>query len=593
MKTASHRVRTAVVAVLAALAMTIAPAVAANAEGPGSATITFTGAQLSEEEPFWYEDSFGTTESVAIVSGVVQLTDLALGEYTGYINENDVTEQVLFTFTLTAEQPHYETEIELVAKVLEPGSATITFTGAQLPDFSFLTYDGPDGDFGFAEVDSDGIAYLTDLALGDYSATLYATETTQAAAFSFTLTEAAPHYEAEIEVLAWPTGTASLSGTLVDEDGTPIEGAYVRISTLERTFPETTTGPDGTFAYTELPAGDYSISAFGDSHFARTMDLTIADGEVATVELILPRADASIAGRLVDGEGNPVGDTFLTATRVGGGDDSFAISDPDGGFLLERLGAGDWIVTAGGGPWAVSQRIVTLVSGENAYLGDWILEPRTTGAVYGWITFAPGDNSIEGICATLLTPDGEPVDGMTSTTGADGTFLFAEVAPGTYTVHFVDCDPDRVPPYASAYYGGGTTVAEATMFEVVAAQDVGLEKTVLYPDLSNPEPEVAPSAAKARDLGPTTHDVIAAPGAVVQGEEMTVQVGVEYAGQWVSVWFRSPTTDLGGWHIVADDGSVTVLVPERFPAGNHRLAVQDADDMVIGWTTVRVERSDA
>ena len=63
-----------------------------------------------------------------------------------------------------------------------------------------------------------------------------------------------------------------------------------------------------------------------------------------------------------------------------------------------------------------------------------------------------------------------------------------------------------------------------------------------------------------------------------------LNVGDAYAGEWMFVYAFSDPTPLG-WQQVAVDGTVTVPTTE-LPAGEHRLAVQDVDGALLGWTQV-------
>jgi hypothetical protein len=478
----------------------------------------------------------------------------------------------------------------MAAAAAGPGSMTLTITSATpLSPFTFVMVQGPEGAV-FPSFDGQ-TATATDLALGDYTATIFASSDNPGGSVSFSLTTAAPDFVGELVVPSWPTGTASLTGSIVDDSGTPIAGANVNVRLDARQFPGLTTDSDGAFTLGDLPAGTYDVSAFAPANFVRSTQVVIADGESAQVTLVLPLRDASIAGRVVDGSGNPIPDVFVNASRPssgGGIDGSGASSASDGTFQLSELGAGDWLVSAGGpgSPWLQTQVTVTLGHAENLSIDDLVLSPRTTALVFGYI--AEGTTSVAGICASLLTGTGAPVPGQTSTTAEDGTFLFSDVAPGEYTVKFVDCDATRQPPYLTAFYGGSTTLTGATRFTVVAAQDVSLDPITLVRQQGNPMPPVPAVAVKLTDLRLSTLGHIQAPSALVQGQSFTITVGTAEAGTWVSVWLRTPTAQLGQWLQVAGDGTVSATVPAHYAAGLHAVVVQNSANRVVGWTNALV-----
>jgi 5'-nucleotidase len=83
-------------------------------------------------------------------------------------------------------------------------------------------------------------------------------------------------------------------------------------------------------------------------------------------------------------------------------------------------------------------------------------------------------------------------------------------------------------------------------------------------------------------------------GAHRPGTTLTVELGADMAGQWVSAWFwatpvkKSQGVDAGGWMQVAADGSLAITVPSDTENGRHTLVVQDASGAVIGWTDLTV-----
>ncbi|GAA1695722.1 hypothetical protein GCM10009808_11190 [Microbacterium sediminicola] len=71
------------------------------------------------------------------------------------------------------------------------------------------------------------------------------------------------------------------------------------------------------------------------------------------------------------------------------------------------------------------------------------------------------------------------------------------------------------------------------------------------------------------------------------GQLVTVQVGAEHAGNWVSVWLRSSPTWLG-WSQVGSSGAVQVRLPADAATGAHSLIVEDRDGNLIGWDSLSV-----
>ncbi|WP_166996679.1 bifunctional metallophosphatase/5'-nucleotidase [Paramicrobacterium fandaimingii] len=73
------------------------------------------------------------------------------------------------------------------------------------------------------------------------------------------------------------------------------------------------------------------------------------------------------------------------------------------------------------------------------------------------------------------------------------------------------------------------------------------------------------------------------------GESITIDVGADRAGDWVSVWLHSTPIQLSdGWVQVSAEGTVTVTIPSDVAAGDHRIVVLDANGDVIGWQDITI-----
>ncbi|WP_241986340.1 ExeM/NucH family extracellular endonuclease [Cryobacterium psychrophilum] len=79
----------------------------------------------------------------------------------------------------------------------------------------------------------------------------------------------------------------------------------------------------------------------------------------------------------------------------------------------------------------------------------------------------------------------------------------------------------------------------------------------------------------------------------VAGATMVVDVGVEHAGEYVSVWAyaKKEAHNLGGWLLVSAEGTVSVTLDEGLKQSKHTISAQNADGDVIGWTDVKVDKA--
>lgn len=92
-----------------------------------------------------------------------------------------------------------------------------------------------------------------------------------------------------------------------------------------------------------------------------------------------------------------------------------------------------------------------------------------------------------------------------------------------------------------------------------------------------------------RPEDPAFKDLIdVTPNPVKAGDEVTITVGADRAGQQVRVVVFSTPRDLG-FVTVAADGTVRVTIPADLAAGVHRVAVYDIDGNLIGWQDITVD----
>lgn len=162
------------------------------------------------------------------------------------------------------------------------------------------------------------------------------------------------------------TGTSKLKGRILTPDGMPLRRAQVSISAAEIQVRRTlTTGSDGRWEATALPAGRYIVSAskagyvtvqFGQRRpFESGTPIPLADGQsLEQINMALPRGGV-ITGRILDDAGEPVAQAQVQAQRYQYTPDgqrrlalsNLATSDDLGQFRIYGLNPGDYAVSAG------------------------------------------------------------------------------------------------------------------------------------------------------------------------------------------------------------------------------------------------------
>lgn len=176
--------------------------------------------------------------------------------------------------------------------------------------------------------------------------------------------------------------------------------------------------------------------------------------------------------------------------------------------------------------------------------------------------------------------------------GCGGESLLSIGLPaGQYKFEFADVNSGST-AFQTAYNGGASSLAAAPAITITDGQiaDLGVV-TAHVPSPSESSLEALDLDFLASDPGfdlSAYEDQVTTVDEPQAGEETEVEVGEEFAGQWVNVSLNSTPVVVGSaWHQVAADGTVTVRLPSDVD-GSHRLAVGDSEGHLIGWTGVEI-----
>lgn len=286
-----------------------------------------------------------------------------------------------------------------------------------------------------------------------------------------------------------PKGTAVMKGRVTSAvTGGPLRRAQVRAMSMDaRGGGVTSTDAEGNFEIKELPAGRYTITAtkggFVPGQFGQRRagdpgtPIELVDGQTADkVNFVLSRGGV-ISGRILDDGGEPVAGTQVSAMRFqfvagtrrlvpGGGEGSNDRTDDQGGFRLYGLPPGDYFVSASNrsGMMVVSEANVTNTEADGfaptyypgtSNLGEATRIPLKAGQEMSGANFALVVARMARVRGRALNSRGEPVARAmlmltpadptmsmnfsvtmnNAMVGPDGSFQFANVAPGRYNLN--------------------------------------------------------------------------------------------------------------------------------------------------------------
>jgi Carboxypeptidase regulatory-like domain len=270
--------------------------------------------------------------------------------------------------------------------------------------------------------------------------------------------------------------TAQISGTVRSAaDDKPLARARV-VATADvlREPRATITNSDGSYTFTDLPAGSYTISAtrtgyaaqaYGQGRAMTGSPVIVGTGQkVANVDVALTPGGV-IAGRILDEDGSPFAGAIVDAliTRRDAGANtllSVASSQTDdrGEFRLFGLGPGDYYVSAQdpafrtisspngvqhysptyypGTPLADQAKSIVVAAGGQPPRIEFKIHLVPPARVSGQLVAYDGKPLLSG--AVIMSPlegDGVPtVPPEDISIQPDGQFVFGEVVPGRYQI---------------------------------------------------------------------------------------------------------------------------------------------------------------
>ena len=244
----------------------------------------------------------------------------------------------------------------------------------------------------------------------------------------------------------------SIRGVVRYEDRTPANGAVVSLGSEELERMQTTwTDENGSFLFRRVHRGQFFVAADDNRSATKSESKDVACGEdgprPASIELTLPTPTLSIAGIVVEQNDDPVFDATVTAFEASDKDNresqaystfsARTMTSSDGRFVLDRLGAGSFRVSA-----ERRGHIRVVVSGVRAGERNLKIVLPAGGSISGRVVLANGEPATDFFLFYRVLPRHPHSFGgawleNTASEGAaisslDGSFRLEGLHAGTY-----------------------------------------------------------------------------------------------------------------------------------------------------------------
>ena len=239
----------------------------------------------------------------------------------------------------------------------------------------------------------------------------------------------------------------SISGTVIDVDGNPIEDATVKIFDLNyNPIKHTMTNAAGKYLINDIPVDDYLVYCVKDGYQLSTKrTVKVEDVEVVLDDIVLNIDSSYYKGSIFGIVYNSLGDIvpYAKITLRTNDEDNVLITETtsalDGEYVFGSLDAGDYEITVTGEDYALIDPVVVTVVNEtryeqNLYLNK--LNDKKEGTINGVVTDKVTKNPISNAFVGLykIDEEGKEILVNVARTNFEGKYFFGTVKEGKYVV---------------------------------------------------------------------------------------------------------------------------------------------------------------
>lgn len=288
---------------------------------------------------------------------------------------------------------------------------------------------------------------------------------------------------------ALPTPAAAqvaseVSGRVLDSEGEPIADAEVsikkRINGSLWSYHETQSGKDGSFAFSGLEPGTWTLRALKEGFRSNQTEVTTSAGADQDIDIVLVSLTERIyTGKILDSETQaPIGGATITTTGYSGGNhtERSTTSQQDGTFSLLLF---------------ASENQVTVTKSGYSTFRDWVWQPN--GVVERTISLYPVPPQTATVTGKVVDAAGNPVKAYVTLYpdysgdcciayddgGSGETRSITSDSPASYSPYYYDNHNNTVTDddgtFTMKAYPGAVTLQANRVSYLVASERVTLE----------------------------------------------------------------------------------------------------------------------